>query len=68
MVIWLIGLSGAGKYHWRAALFEDEKPFDLTPCFIDGDKIREVKGERILGHSLKDRKKTRIVFVVLPLP
>ena len=56
MVIWLIGLSGAGKTTIGELLYLKMKAIRPNTVFIDGDKIREVMGGE-LGHSLKDRKK-----------
>ncbi len=53
MVIWLIGLSGAGKTTLGREIMK------LAPAgrtvFIDGDDIRQVFGND-LGHSLTDRE------------
>ena len=56
MVIWLIGLSGAGKTTIGELLYLKLKAIRPNTVFIDGDKIREVMGGE-LGHSLEDRKK-----------
>ena len=56
MVIWLIGLSGAGKTTIGELLYLKMKAIRPNTVFIDGDKIREVMGGE-LGHSLEDRKK-----------
>jgi adenylylsulfate kinase len=52
MVIWLIGLSGAGKTTLGRAVVDQAAP--LRPVFIDGDVIRKVFGGD-LGHTLEDR-------------
>jgi adenylylsulfate kinase len=55
MVIWIIGLSGAGKTTIGELLYSRMKAIRPNTVFIDGDKIREVMGGD-LGHSLEDRK------------
>ena len=67
MVIWLIGLSGAGKTTIGELLYLKMKAIRPNTVFIDGDKIREVMGGE-LGHSLKDRKKRGSYLSFLPLP
>ncbi len=56
MVIWLIGLSGAGKTAIGRELFTEVKKSHTNTVFIDGDLIREVMGDN-LGHTIEDRKK-----------
>jgi cytidine diphosphoramidate kinase len=56
MIIWIIGLSGAGKTTLGKELcgiIKNEKP---NTVFIDGDMVREIMGND-LGHSLEDRRK-----------
>lgn len=55
MVIWLIGLSGAGKTVIGQELFTLFKQ-NNNCVFIDGDIIRDIFNND-LGHSLEDRKK-----------
>ena len=56
MVIWLIGLSGAGKTTIGSRLVERLRESHKNTVFIDGDMIREVWGDD-LGHSADDRRK-----------
>jgi cytidine diphosphoramidate kinase len=56
MVIWLIGLSGAGKTTLGRELILQAKKKIPNIVLIDGDVIRSVFGND-LGHSLNDRKK-----------
>lgn len=42
MVIWLVGLSGAGKTTIGRALYKDMKSKHRHTVFIDGDEIREM--------------------------
>ena len=55
MVVWLIGLSGAGKTVIGQELFTLFKQ-NNNCVFIDGDIIRDIFNND-LGHSLEDRKK-----------
>ena len=57
MVIWLIGLSGAGK---TTIGKEVQKSWSLNgrkAVLVDGDAFREIMGDD-LGHSMEDRRKT----------
>lgn len=56
MVIWLIGLAGAGKTVIGKELYKKlgEKYDNIV--FLDGDAIRNIMGND-LGHTLNDRKK-----------
>ena len=56
MVIWIIGLSGAGKTTLAKNIYEitiDKKP---NTVLVDGDIIREIFNND-LGFSIEDRKK-----------
>ena len=54
MVIWLTGLSGAGKTTIANALIEIMKPALPGLISVDGDAVRELFGEN-LGFDIKSR-------------
>ena len=56
MVIWVIGLAGAGKTTIGRKLYQNIKILDSATVFLDGDHVRDIMGQD-LGHSLEDRKK-----------
>ena len=56
MVVWVIGLSGAGKTVLGSSVVELSKAKGFNTMHIDGDVIRAVFDDD-LGHSLEDRKK-----------
>ena len=56
MVIWLIGLSGAGKTTLAKEIVSLARRDVSNVVLIDGDIIRELFSND-LGHSLEDRKK-----------
>ena len=55
MVIWITGLSGAGKTSLCNALNRMLKPCLPQLVLIDGDAVRQLFGDT-LGHSEADRK------------
>lgn len=55
MVIWLIGLSGAGKTTIGKELATQLKKSAPNTVFLDGDIIRHIIGDN-LGHSLSERQ------------
>ena len=55
MVIWLIGMSGAGKSSIADEVYRLLKERRPNVVMLDGDGVREVMGND-LGHSLEDRK------------
>jgi cytidine diphosphoramidate kinase len=57
MVIWLIGLSGAGKTTIAKQLYKKIKEKHANTVFLDGDRLREAIGKD-LGYSAKDRFKS----------
>ncbi len=56
MVLWLIGLSGAGKTTLAQEIVTLSKENRHNVVLIDGDMIREVFSND-LGYTIKDRKK-----------
>lgn len=56
MVVWIIGLSGAGKTTLANDIMSKMPESVNNVVLIDGDTIREVFGND-LGHTLMDRKK-----------
>lgn len=56
MVVWLIGLSGAGKTTIGKELRDKLSQMKRPVVFFDGDIFREIMGND-LGHSLQDRKR-----------
>jgi len=55
MVVWIIGLSGAGKTTLAEAVVSEVRKSDKNAILIDGDMVREVFGND-LGHTMKDRR------------
>ena len=56
MVIWIIGLAGAGKTTIAKALYTRLKTEDRATVMLDGDAIREIfAGD--LGFTLEDRRR-----------
>ncbi len=58
-LIWITGLSGAGKTTIGSEVYEIIKKKYLNIVFMDGDIIREILGND-LGHDIEDRKKNAI--------
>jgi adenylylsulfate kinase-like enzyme len=56
MVIWIIGLSGAGKTTLANEVIAQVRFNQNNTVLIDGDMVREVFGND-LGHSMDDRRK-----------
>ena len=55
MVVWIIGLSGAGKTTLAVKVVEKIRSSKTNVVLIDGDMIREVFGDD-LAHTLEDRR------------
>jgi len=56
MVVWIIGLSGAGKTTLAKEVITKVHNLKNNVVLIDGDMIREAFGND-LGHSLEDRRR-----------
>lgn len=56
MVIWIIGLAGAGKTSVGRALHALLQQRGRPVAFLDGDHVREMM-DNDLGHTLEDRRK-----------
>ena len=54
MVIWIIGLAGAGKSTLAAAVHERLQSSNPATVLLDGDKVREVIGGG--SHTLEGRR------------
>lgn len=55
MVIWIIGLSGAGKTTLANEVVAHVRRLQRNVVLIDGDMVREVFGND-LGHTMEDRR------------
>jgi len=56
MVVWIIGLSGAGKTTLANEVAANIRQSNNDVVLVDGDVIREMFGND-LGYSIEDRKK-----------
>jgi len=56
MIVWIIGLSGAGKTTLAKEVVIQVRRVQRNVVLIDGDMIREVFGND-LGHTIGDRKR-----------
>jgi adenylylsulfate kinase-like enzyme len=54
MVVWIIGLSGAGKTTLANEVVSHVRRVQQNVILIDGDMVREVFGND-LGHTMEDR-------------
>jgi adenylylsulfate kinase len=55
MVVWIIGLSGAGKTTLANEVVAQVRRVQRNIILIDGDMVREVFGND-LGHTMEDRR------------
>jgi adenylylsulfate kinase len=55
MVVWIIGLSGAGKTTLANEIIAHVRRVQRNVVLIDGDMVREAFGHD-LGHTLEDRR------------
>jgi cytidine diphosphoramidate kinase len=55
MIIWLIGLSGAGKSTVGRQLSRELRARGNSLIYLDGDDLREVWGDQ-LGHEIEGRR------------
>ena len=55
MIVWLIGLSGAGKTTIGKILFHKIRHSNSNWVLLDGDTLRDVWGDKV-GHSVEGRK------------
>ena len=55
MVVWIIGLSGAGKTTLANEVIAHARSVQRKVVLIDGDMVREVFGND-LGHTMEDRR------------
>ena len=59
MIIWITGISGAGKTHIAKKVHKIVKKKFINTLYLDGDLFREMNGNDI-GYSLADRDKNAI--------
>jgi adenylylsulfate kinase len=55
MIVWLIGMSGAGKTTVGRHLYDRLKPARPGLVFLDGDILRDVWGDAV-GHTIEGRR------------
>lgn len=55
MVVWIIGLSGAGKTTLANEVFAHVRHIQRNVVLVDGDVVREIFGND-LGYTMEDRR------------
>lgn len=56
MVVWIVGISGAGKTTLAAAVVASARTRGAPVVLVDGDVVREIFGND-LGHTIEDRRR-----------
>ena len=60
MVLWFIGMSGAGKTKLSTIVYNILKPKISNLILLDGDILRELYGD--IGHTIEERRINHIRF------
>jgi len=60
-LIWITGLSGAGKTTIAKKVFEEYKKENPNSIHLDGDSLREILGNHF-GHTIEERKKIALIY------
>lgn len=63
-VIWITGLSGAGKTTIGRALYEAWKPIEHSLVLLDGDELKNAFFQEI-GYTLEERKSKTVSYANL---
>ena len=64
-LVWITGLSGAGKTTLANTLKKNMLSEGHKPILLDGDMLREILGLKYKGYSLEDRKKLSFCYARL---
>jgi adenylylsulfate kinase-like enzyme len=56
-VVWLTGLSGAGKTTIAAQMCQILHEQNIQPVWLDGDQVREAINDDLCGHDIQSRLK-----------
>ena len=64
-LVWITGLSGAGKTTLANALKKNMRVEGYNPILLDGDVLREVLDFTEKGYALEDRKKLAFCYARL---